>query len=39
VEQRCADQRFCTINVAYGIAESNVVELRGPQSAQGGLVD
>jgi len=39
VEQRCADQRFCTNAVACGIAESNVVELRGPQSAQGRLVD
>jgi len=35
----CADQRFCASNAAYGIAECNVVEARGPQSTQGGLID
>ena len=35
----CADQRFCASNAAYGIAECNVVEERGLQSTQGGLID
>ena len=40
VQQRCADQRFCTINVAYGIAESSVSNCVARRARRAGsLID